>query len=248
MTRSSLSLPVLLAFLAVSPVTAADFSFFSIIRAGVAGAGDWEIGTGANGNTISTGAQFSWPNDLDQRFRIGYNQSTNTAYTTVWNSANVASTSNYNPVGGAPSASNRTWTVRAGAIYTSATPLAVTTSVKVSGLQLGNGLPPGSALNILQPLTSTSLSASQPSPVAPSSNSAPIIFSAATTGGDWYIDGNIRFSGLASFVTSGAQRSQLHFGLTAVASDTPEPAAILLVSGGLATLAYLKRRGKGVPA
>ncbi len=207
MTRSILSLLLLFALLFIAPLTAADFSCFSIIRAGVQGAGDWEIGAAANGGTITNGAQFTWPDNLDQRFRIGYIRSTNTAYTSVWNFANVASTLNYNPLGGGPLSSNGTWTIKAGAMYTTATALAVSTSVRVSALQLGNGL------NILQPLTSTILSASQPIPTAPSSNAAPIVFSAAANGGDGFIDGAIRFNNLASYATGGAQRSQLQFGL-----------------------------------
>jgi len=240
MTRFTLSKLVLLAFLAVAPVTATDFSFFSIVRAGVQGAGDWEIGTGPNGNSITTGAQFAWTNNADQTFRIGYRQSDNTAYTTVSNPAGFTATSSYNPIGGAPLTSTGNWTIKANAMYTSATALPVATSVQVSNIRLVTGL------NILQPLTS--LSASQPLSTAPSSNAAPIVFSAASNGGDWYIEGTIRFTGLAPFVTSGAQRSQLHFGLTAVASDTPEPAAILLISSGLAALAYLRPRRKGAPA
>ena len=235
-------------FLLMSPLVAADFSFFSIVRAGVQGAGDWEIGTGPNGNSITTGAHVTWPNNLDRNFRIGYNQSTNTAYTTVWTpsttpgAAPIASTSSYNPLGGSPLSSSGTWTIRAGSMYASASPITPSTSVQVSNLRLGNGL------NVLQPITSTSLLASQPLNAPLASNAAPIVFSTAATGGDWYIDGVVRFNGLASFTANGAQRSQLQFGLTAIASDTPEPASFLLLSCGLVTLAHWKRRRRGAHA
>ena len=232
-------------FLVAGPLTASDFSFYSIIRAGALGGQDWEGGTGPNGNSITTGAYYNysnsvagWSNNLDQRFRIGYSQATNTAYTTVWGSgiSPIAYTSSYQPVGGTPLNSSGTWTINAGALYVRANTIPVATSITVSQLQLASGL------TVLQPLTSTSLFASQPTGAVIESNSAPIVFSATANGGDWFIDGVIRFNGLSPYVTGGAQRSQLQFSLTAVAQDSPEPATFVLTSAGLLTMAYLRRR------
>ena len=250
-SKSPFSTLSLFAVLASTPLTAADFSFFSIVRAGVQGGADWEIGTGLNGNVITTGAHVTWPNEVDRSFRIGYIQSTNTAYTTVWTPSGTpgglptASTSAYNPAGGFPLSSSGVWTITAGAMYASAGSITQSRSVQVSNLQLGNGQP-GNGLNILQPLASTSLYASQPSATTIVRNTTPIVFSAAASGGDWYLDGSIRFSGLASYVTNGATRSQLQFALTAVAADNPEPATTVLIASGLFAMAYWKRRRRGV--
>lgn len=222
---------------------AADFSFFSILRAGVSGNGDWEIGTGPNGNTILNSANYQynqttpgWSNNLDQQFRIGYTQATNTVYATVWGATGTAYTSVYNPVGGATAGTSGTWSIDTNGIYVRASARSAPTAISVSNLELS------SAVNVLQPMTATSLYASQPTGANMRGNTAPIVFSAAANGGDWYLDGVVRFSGLAAYTTGGARRSELHFGLTANYADTPEPAAMLLVSAGIVAMALLRRR------
>ncbi len=228
----------------------AEFSFFSILRAGLPGNGDWEIGTGLNGNTIPDSSQYrynqntpGWSNNLDQQFRIGYTQATNTVYATVWGATGIEYTSEYNPDGGSTASPNGQWTIQTNAMYVSATPRlnnngqSAPSSIRVENLEFS------SAVNVLQPLTQTSLYASQPTGTQLRANTTPIVFSAAANGGDWYLDGTIRFSGLAgSGGGVGAQRSSLQFGLTANYVDSPEPAAVLLVSGGLVAMAYWRRR------
>jgi hypothetical protein len=241
----------ILATISFAPaLSAAEFSFFSILRAGLPGNGDWEIGTGPNGNTISNPSQYrygqgtpGWSNNVDQQFRIGYVQSTNMVYATVWGSTGIEYTSRYNPVGGLTASPGGTWTIDTGSLYVSATPRtnangqSAPSSIRVENLELS------SAVDILQPMNQTSLYASQPTGTSLRGNTTPIVFSAAANGGDWYLDGTIRFTGLASSAAgAGAQRSSLQFGLTATYSDTPEPAAVLLVSGGLVWMAYRRRR------
>ncbi|MCX6602354.1 MAG: PEP-CTERM sorting domain-containing protein [Acidobacteria bacterium] len=235
------------AALTVAPLAATDFSFSSIMRAGARGiaAGGWEIGTGADLNSITSGTQYrysnirGWSNNLDQQFRIGYDQATNTAFTTVWGSTGIEYTSSFNPVGGNPLNSGGTWTIKANALNLTADPAVVPpTSILVSQLQFGNGL------NVLQPLTSTTLFASQPTGNSQVGNSAPVVFSAFGSGGNWYLDGIIRFSGLTPYVANGATNSDLRFSLTASAADTPEPAAVILFSTGVLAMAVYKRRKK----
>ena len=248
MTRRLLTAFTFAATLTISPLAATDFSFSSIMRAGARGnaAADWELGTGASLGSITSGTQYSyssipgWSNNLDQQFRIGYVQATNTAYTTVWGSTGIAYTSSYSPVGGSPLNSGGIWTINANALNLSANPAVVQpTSIQVSQLQFGNGL------NVLQPLTSTALFASQPTGSSQVGTSAPVVFSATGNSGSWYLDGVIRFSGLTPYVANGATDADLQFSLTASASDTPEPAAVILFSTGLLAMAACKRRRNG---
>jgi len=232
--------------LTVAPLAATDFSFASIIQAGDRGnaAAGWEIGTGANVASITAGTQYryspsinGWSNNLEQQFRVGYNQATNTAYTTVWGSTGTAYTSSFNPVGGGPLNPGSTWTINASVrVEPSVVP---PTTIRVTQLQFDTGL------TVLQPLTSTTLYASQPTGSSQVGTSAPIVFSASNNSGNWYLDGVIQFSGLAPNPATGARNSDLQFSLTAFASDTPEPATVILLSSGLLAMAFYKRRRHG---
>ena len=63
------------------PLLKADFSFLSILQAGARGNADagWEIATGSNLGSITSGNQFrdantaSWSDNVDRHFRVGYN-------------------------------------------------------------------------------------------------------------------------------------------------------------------------------
>jgi hypothetical protein len=235
----------LLAVLTVLPLAAADFSFTSILRAGARGSADpgWEIGTGSTAASITSGAQFSdgnipgWSDSIDRQFSIGYTQATNTAYTIVKDLNGAETRVNFNPIGGVPLSSGATWSIRANL---SADPsVRPDTSVQVSFVRFGNGL------TVLQPLTTTPLIASQPTGASQAGTSAPIVFSAVGNSGNWYLDGVIRFSGLAPYAPNGASNSELQFALSAIASDTPEPAALILLSSGLLAMALYKRRRNG---
>ena len=113
------------------------------------------------------------------------------------------------------------------------------TSIQVSQFQFGNGL------NVLQPLTSTALFASQPTGSSLVGNSAPVVFSATGNSCSLYLDGVISFSGLTPYVANRATNADLQFSLTASASDTPEPAAVILFCTGLLAMAACKRRRNG---
>ncbi|MCX6602355.1 MAG: PEP-CTERM sorting domain-containing protein [Acidobacteria bacterium] len=236
----------LLAIIATSTLAAADFSFTSILRAGARGnaAAGWEIGTGASSGSIASGTQFNdsdtpgWSDSIDRQFRIGYNQSTNTAYTTVWDSAGNTYTANFNPVGGGPLTNGGNWLLNAN--LTADPAVVPDSSVRVAFVGFGNGL------TVLQPVSTTPLIASQPTGSSQVGTSAPIVFSAGSNSGNWYLDGVIRFSGLSPYSPNGARDSELQFSLTASATRTPEPATVLLLSSGLVALAYYKRRRKEI--
>ena len=252
MNQRALAIFTLFASLAVTPASGTTFSFTSILQAGGRGSGTNEIGTGASvGSTIiGTDYRYSngtvgWSDNLDQQFRIGYNQATNTAYTTVWSSGGSATgtayTSSYNPPGGVPLVT-RKWTIGVSGLNLTADP-AVTpnTSVQISQLRFQSGV------NVVNPLQNTySLTASQPGGSAQVGNTSPIEFSALGYGGSWYLDGVIRFEGLSPYASNGARDAELRFSLTATANDTPEPGSILLVSSGLFAMACWNRRGRGI--
>ena len=226
---------------AALPLCSADFSSLCILQAGARGNADagWEIATGSNLGSITSGTQFrdattpGWSDNVDRQFRIGYIKSSNTAYTTVWDSSGSPTTADFIPVGGGSPDLSTTWPIRANL---GANPSVVpATSVQVSFISFGNGL------TVLQPLSTTPLIASQPTGASQVNTAAPIVFSASANSGNWYLDGVIRFSGLSPYATNGARNSDLQFSLTASASDTPEPAAALLVSTGLIAMAQWNR-------
>lgn len=224
---------------------AADFDFFSILRAGMPNGTDWEIGLGPDGNNITGQAHFNyqapgtmtWGNNVNQNFEIGYNANTNRAYATVFTQNGTPVTATYNgPVGGV--SPDATWTISPGGLYVSAASRIVPTSVRISNLTLQAGL------TVLSPLTVSTLTASQLLIPSQDSNTSPIVFQAASTGGSWYLSGQIRFQGLSSYLPFGASRSQLQMGMTVSATDTPEPSAMLLTGMGLIGLSLIRRRQK----
>lgn len=216
----------------------ADFNFNVLIRAGLAGNGDWEVGMGLNSAGVPTVSGQLAPyylNGQPQRFEIGYTQSSGQAYTRIYSDAagsalllNVI----YTVPNAAPLAPGGGWTLPAASFYTRASANAsATTSVSVTNMALSTGL------SVLNPPSITSLNTG----AGQSSNQAsPVLFQ--TQNGDWVLSGALTMTGLQAYVANGATRSQLQFGLTAQASDTPEPAAILLMASGLGCLFFWNRR------
>lgn len=214
---------------------AADFNFNVLIRAGVSG-GDWEVGMGLNSAGVPSVSGYltpHWQHGTLQRFEIGYTQATGQAYTRVYSPASLLLlTVLYTVPNATPLGAGGTWTLPAGAFYTraSANPT-TTTSVTASGMSLSPGL------GVLNPPSLTASSAGGGQTV---SQNSPILFQ--TMSGDWVLSGDLTWSGIAPAVAGGAMRSQLQFGLTAQASDAPEPASVLLVAGALAYLRLRRAR------
>jgi len=223
---------------------AADFGFSVIIRAGTSSLGDWEIGVGPRGGSPADTSTI-WPyygNNGTNHFEIGYTQSTNTAYVRMYTLFNLLTFSaTYNPVGGAALGANGAWTLPASSFLVSAAPnSSVTTGVTVSNLTFSSGL------NVLQGLSSTSLTVSQSGAGATRTEASPVVFRATNNGGDWMLSGDISFAGLSAYYTNGAQASQLQFDLTASASDVPETSSGLMLGTGMALIAvaaFRKRKG-----
>lgn len=217
---------------AASCLGAADFSFSTIIRAGgILFWPDWELGIGPAGNPSAVQGNLGlfsyYPNGAARPFQIQYTQATNTAVLTYNGTTSVT----YSP-GGPGLAPGSVWTIPAGSLFVSATSRPVATSVTISGLTLGGGV------TVLQPFSSTTLTASQLNSNATTGLGSPVVFRTGPTG-DWTLNGNIAFTGLRIYTFpafNGAIGSELSMGADISGTDIPEPASWLLLVGGIASL------------
>lgn len=209
---------------------AADFSFSAIIRAGgILFWPGWELGIGPAGNPSAIQGNLGlfnyYPNGAARPFEIRYTQATNTAVLTYNNTTSVT----YSP-GGPGLAPGSVWTIPAGSLFVSASSRPVATSVTISGLTLGGGV------TVLQPFSSTTLTASQLNSNATNGLGSPVVFRTGPTG-DWTLNGTIAFTGLQIYTFpsfNGAIGSDLNMGAGISGTDIPEPASWLLSLAGIA--------------
>lgn len=231
--------------IAPAELCATDFSFFATLRAGRNATADWEQGVGSDSSASTSNASFRWApgnqhwraGDLPQNFRIGYDAVSGSAYSIVWDSNNVASTVSYtNPTG--PLGANATWTLPASNFFVSATARTIATSINLESLSLAPGV------QVLSGSLPVNLGAAQPGGGSGQLQTlaSPLVFQAAANGGDWFIAGTVRFSGLTSNGT-GAQGSQLQFMMNASGTDNPEPATFALIGLGVTAL-WLRAKRK----
>lgn len=243
MKRAGIVIGLLLS-LGVIEAAAQSFSFYSTLQAGQQNSNDWEIGIGTPGSAPSatsdygynaTGQQYWNPASGGQTFRIGWDATTNTAYTTVFKANGTATSVTMQNTGTALSA-NTIWTLPASSFVANATPNGgsnATTSIQFSGLSIS----PGVAVTGTLPST---FGASQSGSAVSNSLSAPLLLNASGAAGSWYIQGTVQFTGL---ITQGgnARGSQLQFLLGAVGTDTPEGSSLGLMGGGLLALGLFNR-------
>ncbi|MBM3786624.1 MAG: PEP-CTERM sorting domain-containing protein [Acidobacteria bacterium] len=235
---------VLVFVVAATVAQAADFSFYATMRAGRNGNGDWEQGLGGGVAASDVTTNFRWSNgnphwrggDLPQTFRIGYNAAANLAYLSIWDAVNAASTITFNNPGAALGP-NSIWTLPAASFFVSAANRPAATSVNVEGL----GFSPG--VQVLSGSLPVSLGANRSagSPAQQANLPAALVFQPGSSGGDWYISGTIRFSGLSPS-GNGARGSQLQFMMNASGTDNPEPAAVVLIGLGLGAILFKRYR------
>jgi len=248
MNRSAIVLISMLS-IGLSEAWGHAFAFQTTLRAGLPGGGDWEIGLGnANSAQMSTaqfgyeatGQQYWRDNALPQTFRIGYDAVTRQAYTAVENSRGQEvrlNLANNGPL----LRDGAIWTLPAAGFWVSATPRGGNPSaswVVVDNLTL--------APNVV--LRSGALPqevrASQPNgiPFAQASNT--LVLDASGNQGSWYVQGQIRFSGLVS-QGGNAGRSSLQFFLNATGENTPEPETMGLIGAGLVLMGLVRRKNNG---
>ncbi|MBL8239859.1 MAG: hypothetical protein JNM66_20710 [Bryobacterales bacterium] len=235
-------------------LNAADFTFYTTMQAGFPGALSWELGAGSSSATTQSQVNYgydpaatapSWrAAGAPQSFEIGYRQSTNRGFVTVYNNAGAPVTASFVNTGPALGP-NTTWTIPTASFFTTASALFLPASISVENLTLSSGVQilSGSLPN------SIGSSFSGSGPAVSSSLGAPIVINPSSNGGDWTISGTIRFTGV---IGGGglAFGDQLRFGFGASGADTatPETSSALLIGAGLIALGCLRNRRKPTAA
>lgn len=227
-------------------VFAQSYSYYYTMRAGRFAGADWELGTGTNSNASNSTQNFAhnerpgnnhWGSaTTDHSFQIGWIAATNTAYVTVWNNAGTPISATFTNPGPAIPAST-TWTLPASSFFVSAAGQSsgTPTSVTLSNLSLSSGV------NILSGSLPTTINAVQSGNVGDLETlSAPLVIDPASAGGNWFLAGTIRFTGLQS-QGGVANGSQLQFIMNAVASDVPEAGTLSMIGLGLVGFVALRR-------
>lgn len=231
------------------PGRAAEFGLSATIRAGLRNAGDWELGIGPLGNNTANRLNLNqanyFPDNLPNRFEIGYTNATNSAFVRYYYGATAYQQVDYVP-GGAGLGAGSVWTIPAGSLFLSAARRPnVLTAVWIDQLALGGGV------QTLQPFSTTTMLAWQYNSSMTTPTTSPVSFRTSASG-DWLLSGRIGFLGLSAYNPGGAQRSQLQMiaNISGVSAPVPEPAVELMVGAGLVGLAMFgvrKQPGRGIP-
>ncbi|MSV34535.1 MAG: PEP-CTERM sorting domain-containing protein [Bryobacterales bacterium] len=246
---SSIPALVFIALFALAiPGYGAQFQLGVQIRAGFsgAGAGAWEVGAGDTSGTPSATVDATpyWANNTDRRVEIEYQRATNTLVVRLYQDATNTSAfnqANFNPTGGSQVAAGATWTLPAASFFvTAASGPNPPTSITLSNLALTSL---SGALNILQPIQQTTLSASRAANGATSTvtETQDIVFQGDATG-SWRLTGILNLTGIAG--AAGASGNELSFGFagTAVGAAVPEASTLLLIGMGMVALGLCHRR------
>jgi hypothetical protein len=227
---------------AVIPCPAADFSFSATILAGMANSAQWELGIGPGAGNFSSNASLQpyYPNNQPRLFEMGYVSSTNMAFLRYYQTPTTFQQVNFAP-GGPGLGGNSLWTIPLGSLFVSATRVPRLTSITVGQLSLGGGV------QVLQPFSTTSLTASQNAsgPVTRSMGNTVVFRTNAT--GNWLMSGTVSFAGLAAYVSGGANRTDLQFraDVNGTRVSTPEPPAMGFLAVGLILIGFRARHKQG---
>jgi hypothetical protein len=244
--RKLLPLVLLACGVVTMPASAQSFSFYSTIRAGLPGGGDWEIGLGSTSSASTANSHFAynpgngnhWNVNGPQTFQIGFDAALNQGYATVWNINGTPTTVTFANLGGAIPA-NSIWTLPGNSFFVSAANRPQPSAILLQNLTLS----PNTV--VVSGSLPAELTASQPGggPASYNSLGTNLVIDPASNGGSWFISGTVQFQGLTSQGGS-AQRSQLQFNLLATSSPSsvPEPSTYYSIGAGLAVIAFCRKR------
>jgi hypothetical protein len=226
---------------------AAQFQFGALIQAGVAGAGDWEIGVGdsSGGTTVTSSLGSHWVNGVDRAIQMEYSKTTNTISVRVYNGATATggfTEASFQPTGGAAMVADAIWTLPAASFFATAEGFGAGGPVFASSITISNLTLSGvsGAINVIEPIQQTTLVASRAflGGTSTVSQSQDIVFQADSTG-SWRLQGTIQMTGLSG---AGASGNDLSLQFNALASDVPEPGTLGLMGLGCLALFGLSRR------
>ena len=225
-------------FAAATTCRAADFGLSATIRAGLRNSGDWELGIGPSGNNTLHTANLApyYPDNEARRFELGYSSATNEAFLRYYHDASTFQQATFAP-GGSGLGAGSVWIIPVGSLFVSSASRPSATSIAVDQLALSGGV------EVLQGLSSTSLTAAHTGSTVVASLADPVLFRTGASG-DWLLSGRISFSGLSAYQPSGAQRSQLQLiaNVSGTSVQTPEPPASGLFALGLFGVGLLAGR------
>ena len=236
--------------LLAGPGYAAQFQLGVLVQAGFAatGPGFWEFGAGnTSGAPVSTNDLTPyWQNGVDRRVEIEYRKATNNLQVRMYQdgtNTSPFSQVNFNPTGGASIVPTATWTLSAASFFVTATNgTFLPTSITLSGLALS---PISGALNILQPIQQTTLTAARGffGATTTVTQSQDIVFQGDSTG-SWRLTGNLNLQGFFGFGPFGATGNDLAFGFgaTAAGAIVPEVSTFALVGLGMIAMGLIRRR------
>jgi hypothetical protein len=223
---------------------AADFDFSTIIRAGRPTNATFELGIGPlTNNTLVRGHVNQpnyFPNGLPNRFEIGYTSATNSAYLRYFYGPGVYREVVYSP-GGTGLQGGSVWTIPRNSLFVAATSRPVPTSVTIANLQFGAGV------QVLQPFTTTTLTAAQNGGNVRTNMPGLVRFRTGASG-DWLLSGTISFAGLRFYTPRGAIGNQLRMGAGFSGTDVPEAGTWLLALTGLCGIVFAARLRSGQSA
>jgi hypothetical protein len=225
-------------------LSAADFGFGVVIRAGRSNGNIYELGIGPAGAAPSATLDLTnwFVVNQNRNFEIGYNGVSNTAFVRLYNASGTSyQEATFAPAAGVPASPLRTWTLPENLFFVQSAAANIgTMTVEQLSVQ-------GPGLTILQPLSATALTTvagGGGGTIVSTSLSAPVVFRTASSGANasWMLTGRLRFDGNFS---NGASPDRLRFGITANSTDAaavPEPETFLVVGAGLILLTFIKRR------
>ena len=241
------SILIMLGMLAI-PSYGGTFQLGILVRVGLsnAGAGNWELGAGdTSGSPSVTGdAVPYWQNNQDRRVEIEYQRGTNTLQVRLYQDATNGGTPNsisFNPAGGSLVATGATWTIPSSSFFVTATSGPnPPSSISLSNIALSSL---SGALNILQPVQQTTLTASRAANGATVTvaESQDIVFQGDATG-SWRLTGILMLNGIAG--NAGVSGNNLAFGFagSATGADVPEASTLSLIGLGMVVVGLCQRR------